>query len=197
MFFFSRHIYVKVILNCRNDRHETMLYLTEASFDMFMAQAHKNVHHTQSHDICSYPFRDEITADDQIILCNTSISRENREKPACVKEKEGSVYATTPDILQISLFLDYCICIMNSINIAINNQNFHFWAVYSGGHSLPERLFDKPSNKGQISNIVSGWDTPTQHSVHFLKNLLLYFGMSCQKVCAPRQCERGLQRVRE
>lgn len=66
-----------------------MLYLTEASFDMFMAQAHKNMHHTQSHDICSYPFRDEITADDQIILCNTSISRENREKPACVKEKGG------------------------------------------------------------------------------------------------------------
>ncbi len=55
----------------------------------------------------------------------------------------------------------------------------------SGGQSLPESLFDKPSNKGQMSNILSGWDTPTQHSVYFLKNVLLYYGMSCQKVCAP------------
>ncbi len=30
----------------------------------------------------------------------------------------------------------------------------------SGGRSLPESLFDKPSNKGQMSNILSGWDTP-------------------------------------
>ncbi len=55
----------------------------------------------------------------------------------------------------------------------------------SGGQSLPESLFDKPSNKGQMSNILSSWDTPTQHSVYFLKNVLLYYGMSCQKVCAP------------
>lgn len=62
----------------------------------------------------------------------------------------------------------------------------------SGGKGLPESLFNKPSNKGQMSNILSGWDTPTQHSVDFLKNVLLYFGMSSQKVCAPWQCERGL-----
>ncbi len=46
----------------------------------------------QSHDICSYPFRDKITSDNQIILCNASISRQNREKPACIREMEGGVH---------------------------------------------------------------------------------------------------------
>lgn len=81
---------------------------------------------------------------------------------------------------------DHCISVIYLIECEINKK-FH-----SGGRGLPERLFDKPSNKRQISNILSGWDTPTQHSVYFLKNLLLYYGMSRQKVCAPWQCERGL-----
>lgn len=32
--------------------------------------------------ICSYPFRNEVTSNDKIVLCDTSISGENREKPA-------------------------------------------------------------------------------------------------------------------
>lgn len=117
---------------------------------------------TQTCRVKMYPFGDEITSHDEVVLRDSTVSRKNRIKPAVDTENK-----------------------FNDIFAVRSGKHFPLDKWETCEMFLPECLLDESLNEWQLRNVICSRDSSTKYTCHFLRDLLLHHGMLGQEVCAP------------